>query len=83
MIDLGALAVGQLEDRVDVLAVGRPTVWSAPISPASASAFSEGSTTMISAGVSALRHWMPMWPEAAGADDDRARAGVQDAARPS
>ena len=38
------------------------TVWSAPTSPASASASSDGSMTMISAGVSARRHWMPMWP---------------------
>ena len=38
------------------------TVWCAPISPASASAGSDGSMTMISAGVMARRHWMPIWP---------------------
>ena len=38
------------------------TVVSAPISPASARAFSDGSITMISAGVMAFRHWIPMWP---------------------
>jgi hypothetical protein len=36
------------------------TVWSAPISPASAKAFSDGSITMTSAGVYAFRHWIPM-----------------------
>src|SRR5947209_4017171 len=38
------------------------TVWSAPTSPASASAFSDGSITMISVAVIAFRHWIPMWP---------------------
>ena len=60
--DLGACPAGELAHAVDVPAVGLDTVWCAPHCSASFSASGLRSTAMISAGVSAPRHWMPMWP---------------------
>ena len=57
------------------------TVVSAPISPASARALSDGSMTMTSAGVIAFRHWIPMWPSPPALMTTARAAGVEDARR--
>ena len=60
MIASAPEAVGHLPDLVDVRAVDLDRLVGAQSRAASASAGSEGSITMISAGVIAFRHWMPM-----------------------
>ena len=60
--DVGAVAVGEVLDRVDLACRRRPRCACAPSCSASLSASGLRSTTMMLVAVSAARHWMPMWP---------------------